>query len=136
MKTILSLMKKHKSFILYAVFGVLTTVVNLVIYNLCYYKSGMSNTLSNILAWFFAVAFAYLTNKIWVFESKSWKWNVLRREVSAFFGCRIATGLLDVIIMYVCVDVFGWYAMLMKLISNVLVIVLNYIFSKLLIFKK
>lgn len=136
MKLIISLMKKYKSFIAYAIFGVFTTVVNIVTYNLCYYKTGMSNALSNILAWILAVTFAYLTNKVWVFGSVSWKWNVLRKEVISFISCRLVTGIMDLAIMYICVDVIGWHAMLMKIISNILVIVLNYVFSKLVIFKK
>ena len=130
------LLKKYQSFLAYVIFGVLTTLVNLVVYYICYNKAGMSNTLSNVLAWIMAVAFAYVTNKIWVFDSKSWRWKVLKREVTAFISCRLATGVLDIVIMYICVDVLGWHAMLMKVASNVLVILLNYIFSKLVIFKK
>lgn len=136
MKRMIELVKKYKSFIAYAVFGVFTTVVNIVTYNVCYYRIGMSNTLSNIVAWILAVTFAYLTNKVWVFESKSWKWDVLRREIPSFISCRLATGIMDLVIMYVCVDVMHWHAMVMKIISNVLVIILNYVFSKLVIFKK
>lgn len=136
MNKIIQLLKKYKSFLAYAVFGVFTTVVNIVTYNLCYYNFGLSNTVSNILAWILAVTFAYLTNKVWVFDSKSWAWNVLKREVSTFISCRLATGVLDLVIMFIAVDVLGWHAMLMKLISNVLVIILNYVFSKLVIFKK
>ena len=132
----LGMMKKYQSFISYAVFGVLTTVVNIVTYSICYNKLGIGNTLSNVTAWILAVAFAYVTNKLWVFDSKSWKWSVLRREVPAFISCRLATGILDIAIMFVCVDLFGWPAMIMKIASNVLVIVLNYVFSKLIIFKK
>ena len=136
MKMIIELMKKYKSFIAYAVFGVFTTIVNIVTYNVCYFNLDISNTLSNIAAWVLAVTFAYLTNKVWVFDSKSWKWQVLRKEIPAFISCRLATGVMDLIIMFVCVDLMGWNAMLMKMISNVLVIVLNYVFSKLVIFKK
>lgn len=127
---------KYKSFIAYAVFGVFTTIVNIVVYNVCYAKLGMSNTLSNIFAWILAVTFAYLTNKVWVFDSKSWAWETLRREIPTFVSCRIATGVMDIVIMYICVDIMGWHALLMKMMSNVLVIILNYIFSKLIIFKK
>ena len=130
------MMKKHKSFIAYGVFGVFTTIVNIVTYNVCYSYLGISNTLSNIAAWVLAVTFAYLTNKAWVFDSKSWKWDVLRREIPAFLGCRLATGILDIVIMYICVDVLKWPALLMKIASNVLVIILNYVFSKLVIFRK
>ena len=136
MQMIINLIKKHKSFIAYGVFGVFTTIVNIVTYNFCYNHLGISNTLSNIAAWILAVTFAYLTNKVWVFDSKSWKWEVLKREVLAFISCRLATGILDIVIMFVCVDILGLHALLMKIISNVLVIILNYIFSKLVIFKK
>ena len=136
MELLKKMLKKYKSFLMYGIFGVLTTIVNLAAYNLCYYRVGMNNTLSNIVAWIFAVAFAYITNKIFVFESKSWSFSVLRREITAFISCRLATGVLDIVIMYICVDVLGWHAMLMKIASNVLVILLNYIFSKLIIFKK
>lgn len=136
MKMITDLMKKYRSFILYAVFGVFTTVVNLVVYHLCYYEAGMSNLLSNVFAWVMAVTFAYLTNKSWVFESRSWSWSVIRVEVPAFVSCRLATGIMDLAIMYISVDILGWHAMLMKFLSNVLVILLNYVFSKLVIFKK
>lgn len=136
MKQMIELLKKYKSFIAYAVFGVFTTIVNIITYNVCYYNLEMSNTLSNIVAWVLAVTFAYLTNKVWVFDSKSWDWQILRKEVPAFISCRLATGVMDLIIMFVCVDLLGWHAMLMKLLSNVLVIILNYVFSKLVIFKK
>lgn len=133
---IVELVKKHKSFIAYGVFGVLTTIVNILTYNICYSSIGISNTLSNMIAWVLAVTFAYLTNKVWVFDSKSWAWDVLKREVPAFISCRLATGLLDIVIMFICVDLLQMHALLMKIISNVLVIILNYIFSKLVIFKK
>lgn len=136
MDMIRRLIKKYRSLISYGVFGCLTTLVNIVIYNIFYYKFDISNTLSNVAAWFFAVTFAYLTNKVWVFESRSWKWNVLRKEILAFISCRLATGILDIAIMYICVDILLWHAMLMKIVSNVLVIILNYVFSKIVIFKK
>ena len=133
---ILRMLKKYKSFIAYAVFGVLTTIVNIVSYSICYNRLGFSNTLSNIAAWILAVTFAYITNKIWVFDSRSWKWDVLKKEMIAFVSCRIATGIMDLLIMYVSVDLMNWNAMIMKVSSNFLVIVLNYVFSKLVIFKK
>lgn len=129
-------MKKYQSLISYAVFGVLTTVVNIVTYSICYNRMGIGNTLSNVIAWILAVAFAYVTNKLWVFDSKSWKLQVLKREITAFVSCRLATGILDIVMMFVSVDLLGMHAMPMKILSNIIVIVLNYIFSKLVIFKK
>lgn len=135
-KFVLGLMKKYQSLISYAVFGVLTTVVNIVTYSICYNRMGIGNTLSNVIAWILAVAFAYVTNKLWVFDSKSWKLQVLKREITAFVSCRLATGILDIVMMFVSVDLLGMHAMPMKILSNIIVIVLNYIFSKLVIFKK
>ena len=133
---LIRMLKKYRSFIAYAVFGVFTTIVNIASYSVCYNNLGLSNTFSNIIAWILAVTFAYLTNKVWVFDSKSWKWDVLKKEVMAFISCRIATGILDLVLMYVSVDLMDWNALLMKICSNVLVIILNYVFSKLVIFKK
>lgn len=133
---VIQMLKKYRSFIAYAVFGVFTTIVNIASYSVCYNNLGLSNTFSNVIAWILAVTFAYLTNKVWVFDSKSWKRDVLKKEVMAFISCRIATGILDLVLMYVSVDLMDWNALLMKICSNVLVIILNYVFSKLVIFKK
>lgn len=130
------LIVKYKSFISYAVFGVLTTLVNMAVYAFLYNLLKMPNVVSTILAWFMAVLFAFITNKLWVFDSKSFDFKILRHEIPTFFGCRILTGVLDVAIMYFAVDVFAWNATLWKLISNVLVIIINYVASKLLIFRK
>lgn len=129
-------LKKYQSLLAYGIFGLFTTAVNIVTYNFCYMTVTMSNTVSNIIAWILAVTFAYLTNKAWVFESRSWKWEVMRKEIPAFISCRLATGVMDLVIMYLSVDVMHWHALVMKAISNVLVIILNYVFSKLVIFKK
>ena len=130
------LIKKYRHMILYVLFGGLTTVINMAVYALCYEVCGMSNVLSTVLAWLVVVLTAYITNKVWVFESRSFDRKTVLREMASFFGCRIATGVLDVGIMYGAVDVMGWNGTLWKLISNVIVIILNYIASKLLIFRK
>lgn len=136
MKLILELMKKYRSLISYGIFGVLSTVVNIGTYYLCYDVNDMSNVLSNILAWIVAVLFAFVTNKLWVFESKSLVPKVVFYEFTTFMGCRAATGAMDLAIMYVCVDILKMPALVMKVLSNILVIILNYVFSKLIIFKK
>lgn len=128
--------KKYRAFLLYAVFGVFTFVVNIEVYGLCYNVLKMSNIISTIIAWFVAVVLAYATNKVWVFDSKSFAPKVLLYELATFFSCRILTGILDVAIMYVAVDIMAWNGKLFKLISNVLVIILNFIASKLIIFIK
>lgn len=136
MDKLMTLMKKYKSLICYGIFGVLTTLINIFVYHLLYNEMGWSNVVSNICAWVLSVLFAFITNKIWVFESKTLKANVLIFEVLSFFGCRLATGLLDLAIMYVTVDRLALSGIFMKCISNVIVIIVNYAASKMIIFKK
>ena len=136
MAKIRELLIKYKSFIMYAIFGILTTIVNMAVYYLCFNISGIPNVPSTIIAWILAVCFAFITNKLWVFDSKSFAAKVLKHEIPTFFGARIATGLLDVGIMYLAVDVLHWNSTVWKLISNIIVILINYIASKLIIFNK
>lgn len=120
---------------MYAVFGVLTTAVNMASYFLCFQIAGIPNVPSTVIAWVLSVCFAFITNKLWVFDSRSFSAKVLKHELPAFFGARIATGLLDVGIMYLAVDLLHWNPALWKLISNLLVIIINYVASKLIIFR-
>lgn len=130
------LILKYKSLLSYLFFGGCTTLINLVTYYLSAHVFNFSTVVSTIVAWVVAVIFAYITNKIWVFECKSWERNVLIKEISSFFACRLLTGLLDIIIMAVCVDILHFNDLIIKILSNVVVIVLNYIASKLVIFKR
>lgn len=131
-----SLFKRYRAAILYLIFGALTTAVNMATYYLCYHPLHISNLFSTVLAWLAAVLFAFITNKLWVFESKSFAGKVFFRELVSFFSCRLATGALDMGIMYVAVDRLAQNEMLWKLLSNGVVIVLNYIGSKLFVFTK
>ena len=125
-----------RELISYGFFGVCTTAVNMAVYALLFERLGVPNVPSVIVSWVLSVAFAFITNKLWVFESKRFDRNTLRREVPSFFGARLLTGLLDLAIMYVAVDVCHGNGTLWKLISNAIVIVLNFVASKLVIFKK
>ncbi len=136
MNKIIELFKKYKSFISYAFFGVCTTIVNIASYYLCYNIVGIPNVPSTIIAWAVAVAFAFITNKLFVFDNKGFRIKILLREIASFLICRILTGVLDVVIMYLAVDVFDLNSTLWKLLSNIIVIILNYVASKLVIFKK
>ena len=131
-----ALWSKYRSVFFYLFFGVVTTAVNIVTYYLCYEVWGMPNLAANALAWVLAVAVAYLTTKLWVFASKSFAPAVMLPELWKFVSCRLATGARDRLIMWGGVDVLHGPATLYKIIANVLVMVLNYIFSKLLIFRK
>ena len=130
-----ALLEKYKAIIRYGIFGVLTTLINIVVYEAFYRYVGWSNVVSNIVAWVAAVLFAFVTNKLWVFKSRTTEKKALMFEIISFFGCRLATGVLDLAIMYVAVDEMALNSTLMKCISNVIVIIVNYIASKLLIFK-
>lgn len=130
------LIVKYRDIITYIFFGVCTTAINISSYQLFYFIFGIANVPSTIIAWILAVLFAYITNKLFVFHSKSFAYKVLVREVVNFFAYRILTGLLDVAIMYISVDIMNWNALIWKVISNVLVIIINYIASNLVIFKK
>lgn len=127
--------KQNKFLILYILFGVLTTLINWASYYFYYNIAHLSNILSNIIAWILAVLFAFITNKLWVFESKSFKVKTLIYELFTFLTSRILTGILDVVIMYVTVDIFTMNSTIWKLISNVIVIIINFVLSKLIIFK-
>ncbi|MCI9077534.1 MAG: GtrA family protein [Lachnospiraceae bacterium] len=127
---------KYKEVILYLVFGGLTTLVNIISYAVFAHILNMGTVAGTSWAWLISVIFAYITNKIFVFESKTDTFVLLFKECVSFFGCRLATGVMDVAIMYLSVDLLHFNDIVMKIVSNVLVIILNYIFSKLFIFKK
>ena len=136
MEKLKALAAKYRDVIVYLVFGVLTTVVNYIIYLPCYNGLGLSGSVSNAIAWVGAVAFAYVTNKPFVFRSHDWSAKTVLPELTKFVGCRVGSGVLETAIIFLTVDWLGWNGNVMKLLTSVLVVVLNYIGSKLLVFKK
>ena len=143
MKKIKELFEKYKEMIMYLVFGAGTTVVNWVTYSALTVTGAVINmNIANIIAWVAAVVFAYITNKICVFESKSWKADVLVKEIGMFLGARMFSGLFEIglfpVLMWMGLnqEIFGVEGMFAKVLISVVVVVLNYVFSKLLIFKK
>lgn len=133
---ILALLQRHKMLILYLFYGACTTLVNMLAYWLCYSVAHMGNVVSVIIAWLLAVFFAFVTNKLWVFGSKDTSPAVLLREGAAFVYYRLLTGLMDVAIMYVAVDVCLLNPNVWKLVANILVIIANWLASKWIIFAK
>ena len=130
-----TLFHKYYDILAYLVFGVLTTVVNYLVYLPCYNLLGMKAVVSNVIAWAVAVAFAYLTNKPFVFRSHDWSAQTVIPELTKFVGCRVASGAMESVIIFLTVDLFGWNGNIWKLLTSVLVVVLNYIGSKLLVFR-
>ena len=130
------LFKKYQQPILYLFFGVCTTAVNIITYYITAHMLSLSVILSTCLAWVISVIFAYVTNKWWVFESKSLRLKAVIQEFLSFTGCRLFTGACDLLIMFIFVDCLGVNDLFVKITSNALVVVLNYIFSKMIIFKR
>lgn len=128
--------RKYKEQINYIFFGALTTLVNFVSYFLSYKKFGISNVPSNIIAWILSVVFAFIVNKLWVFESKSWRKEIAIKEFISFVSVRLFTGIFDTTIMYLGVDILKINEVLVKITSNIIVLITNYIGSKVLIFRK
>ena len=136
MKKILALLKKYEEIISYLFFGGMTTIVNYAVYLPCYNWLGISGAVSNVIAWVAAVVFAYLTNKPFVFKSHDWSAKVVIPELTKFVSCRVGSGLLETAIIFLTVDCLHWNGNVIKLLTSVLVVVLNYVASKLLVFKK
>ena len=132
----------------YLFFGVCTTIVNIAVYQLCCAAFGIHALISNVIAWIFAVAFAYITNRIFVFHSKENSPRGIIREAGSFIGARLFSLLVDELIIWLMVDVMGYIAierllagmlhcplkdaksLFAKLCSNVVVVIMNYVLSK------
>ena len=130
-----TLYEKYRETVIYLVFGVLTTVVNYAVYIPLFNFVHLPASVCNGVAWVAAVAFAYVTNKLFVFESKSWNSGVLG-ELLRFVGSRVTSGVIETVSLLVTVDILGWNGNIMKLITSILVVILNYFGSKLLVFTK
>ena len=143
------LFEKYKEVISYVFFGVLATVVNLVSFKIFNAVLGAHlYLLTNLISWLITVIFAYITNKLWVFESKSWKAEVVIKELIGFFGARIFSLVVEEAGLWLMIDIMhmgkiSWDIfsfnldgnMIAKIIMQVVVVILNYVFSKLVIFK-
>ena len=121
--------------ILYGIVGGITTLINIIAYWACTRVLYIPVVASTVIAWIVALIFAYWANRKFVFHSTVNTFSGIIKEASEFVGFRIITGLLDVIIMYLFVDVFGFYDVIVKTVSNIIVIILNYIASKIIVFK-
>ncbi len=136
------LFDKYREAIVYILVGGLTTGVSWVVYAVCVRFFGWSIEVGNVVSWIAAVSFAFVTNKTWVFRSNSWEPRLVAGEAVKFVGARLATGVLEMVGVPALVKlgldqtIFGVEGMLSKVIVSVAVIVLNYVFSKLFIFRK
>lgn len=149
MKKIFDLFDKHREIIVYLIFGVLTTAVNLATFYAMENITDISYLVNNAVAWVVGVIFAFVTNKIFVFRSKSWKPSVAVKEGIEFLGARLFSFGVEEIGLWLLVDIIGLSSfskvvfgfelsgeLISKVILAIVVVILNYIFSKLVIFKK
>ncbi len=120
----------------YLIFGVLTTVVNFVFYWLFTDVLGIYYITANVLSWIFAVIFAYVTNKLFVFESKSWEPALIVKEVLSFGAARVLSLLFETGFLALTVEILGVPQLIAKAVAAVFVVIINYVASKLFIFKK
>ena len=110
--------------------------MNYLVYFPVYHWLHLSAALSNCIAWIAAVAFAFVTNKPFVFKSRSWSKDVALPELTKFVGSRVFSGLLETGLLALTVDILGWDSLIMKLLASVLVVIINYVASKLVVFRK
>ncbi len=142
-------LKKHKQIILYVVFGFLTTLVNYVSYFLCK-AVGIRYEIATVIAWICAVLFAFITNKMFVFESRDSKAKTVSKEIAMFFAGRVFSLFLELIIMKIGMDIIhaGNFTVFLfeknlplgefitKTVAGIVVLITNFIISKFIIFKK
>lgn len=129
-------LRKYKETILYLVFGVLSTIVNILVYVLATRNLNFSFLISNWIAWIAAVIFAYITNKFFVFESNQTDIRFIVKEFGTFVSCRVLSGVVEMIIMFLMINLLLINDFIVKLVTNIIVIILNFLFSKLFIFKR
>ena len=150
MKTITTIFNKYKELVTYIIFGILTTFVNFFAFWLFTKIFGEELYLvNNAVAWVVGVVFAYVTNKLFVFESKSWNLKLVTKEAAGFLGARIFSFLVEEggMLLFISVLGFGTKSLtllgititgqvIVKILLAVIVVVLNYVFSKFFIFRK
>ncbi len=121
---------------LYVIFGILTTIVNIIVFFILYNMLHTGHNIAYVVAWFWAVLFAYLTNRVWVFHSTSSTTADIVKEVWQFYLARVLTGIIGYFILTFGVDLLHQDANIWNIIQNIFVIVSNFVLSKLIIFKK
>ena len=136
MKKLKELFEKYRDLISYLFFGGLTTAVHYAVYIPCDTLLGWDAWVCTAIAWSAAVIFAYLTNKPFVYQSHDWSAKVLFPEFGKFTVSRLGSGLLNVLLMWLTVDILQWNSLLMMVIVSVLVVIINYVTGKLMVFTK
>ena len=129
---------KKREIVLYLIFGVLTTVISLLSFKLFNFLFGEElYLLNNIFSWLFAVAFAFITNKIFVFESKKWESPMIFKEIFLFVSARVFSLIVEEAGLFLLIDILAILSPdFSKLVMQIMVVILNFVFSKFIVFKK
>ncbi len=136
LENIINFAKKHWGFVLYFLFGILTTLVNYLVYLPLYNYCNFSAAVSNGIAWAASVIVAFVTNKPFVFKSSDWSLKVAGPEFTRFVSCRLCSGVIETVFLWLTVDFLQSNGNVWKIVTSVLVIIINYIGSKFLVFQK
>ncbi len=123
------LMIKYKPQLYYMLFGIFTTIIDIGVYQLCFLSLGIPNILSNTIAWFISVAFSFITNKIWVYGSRSMRAKTIIKEGFAYYTGRGVSLIAGTAIMVVCIDFMKLNSWIVKIVSNIFVVIINYGFG-------
>ena len=125
-----------KESLLYIVFGVFTVLINMASFFLFYDILGYNELVANVYSWIFAVAFAFFTNKVYVFESLSRSINEAVLQFIMFISSRLATLFIEEVVLFIFITMLNYSVIIIKVFAQLLVIVLNYILSKKIVFKR
>lgn len=128
--------KAYKEILLYIFFGGLTTVINIVIYTYLNINCGVNVLWANAIAWFFAVLFAFVTNRKWVFSAPTNNTGAFLQQIVAFYMGRVLSLLLEEGLLFVCITILNFNVLVVKIIAQIVVMIVNYIFSKIIVFRK
>lgn len=136
MKRAKKIYNRYKEYILYVVFGGFTTIISWGVFYVCTHIIKMDVVPGNIISWILAVAFAYATNRKWVFESKARGLRPILKEIIEFTAGRLVTLGIETAALWLTVDILKWNDMVMKILISIIVLILNYVFSKFIAFRQ
>lgn len=126
----------RKEIVLYLLFGGLSFVISISSYTFCNVVIGINELTANIISWVLAVSFSYITNRIWVFDSPTNTFRETLKQMYSFFTGRVITLLLEEVILFVFITLLHFHSVVIKVAAQVIVIIANYVISKLVVFKK
>jgi putative flippase GtrA len=129
------IMRFKKEILMYILFGILTTIINIAVYAFFVEIINVNYKISTTIAWLVSLLFAYITNKIYVFHSKQTNLLSILKEMISFIFFRMATYFLDIGSMIVMIELFHFNEHMAKIASNILIVISNYLVSKFFVFK-